>query len=233
MKDNSPEKLAADLYEALADKDHPRLEEAMQLALANGKALKMLLAGVVSKDETYRYNCFKVLVQISDDQPLVLYPEWDYFVGLLSSSNSYHRSIALQIIANLTGVDDKARFDGIFDQYFGLLDDEKVVTARYLAQSAGRIVRAKPHLQARITERLLGIDGTHHTQDRKDLISGDIIGAFEEFFEDSHHKEAILAFAERQLECSSPKTRKAAKAFLSKYGRWMEEGKDDQLEIPS
>jgi hypothetical protein len=219
VEDNSPEKLAADLHEALADKEHPNLEKAMQLALADGKALKMLLDGVVSKDDTYRYNCFRVLVQISDDHPLVLYPEWDYFVGLLGSSNSYHRSIALQIIANLTRADGENRFDGIFDQYFSLLNDEKVVPARYLAQSAGRIVRAKPHLQAGITERLLGIDGTHHTQDRKDLISADIIGSFEEFFEDSHDKEEILAFVERQLECSSPKARKAAKVFLSKHSK--------------
>ena len=219
MEDNSPEKLAADLHEALADKEHPSLEEAMQWALADGKALKMLLDGVVSKDDTYRYNCFKVLLQISDDHPLVLYPEWNYFVGLLSSSNSYHRSIGLQIIANLTRVDDENRFGGIFDQYFDLLDDEKVVTARYLAQSAGRIVKAKPHLQARITERLLGIDGTHHTQDRKDLIKADIIQSFEEFFEDCHHKGELLAFVERQLGCSSPKTRKAAKAFLNKHSK--------------
>jgi hypothetical protein len=219
VEDNSPEKLAAALHEALADKEHPNLEKAMQLALADGKALKVLLDGVVSKDDTYRYNCFKVLLQISEDHPLVLYTEWDYFVELLSSSNSYHRSIALQIIANLTKADDEDRFDGIFDQYFGLLDDEKVVTARHLAQSAGRIVRAKPHLQAKITERLLGIDGTHHAQGRKDLIGADIIQSFEEFFEDSDDKEEILAFVERQLECSSPKTRKAAKAFLDKHSK--------------
>jgi hypothetical protein len=219
MDSNSPEKLAADLHEVLADKEYPSLEKVMQLALSDERALREILGGIVSKDDAYRYNCFKVLLQISENQPLVLYPEWNYFVELMGSSNSYHRSIALQIIANLTRVDDENRFDGIFDQYFDLLDDEKVVTARYLAQSAGRIVRAKPHLQARITERLLGIDGTHHAQGRKDLIKADIIQSFEEFFEDSRDKEEILTFVENQLGCSSPKTRKAAKAFLNKCGK--------------
>jgi hypothetical protein len=219
MDSNSPEKLAADLHEVLADKEYPSLEKVMQLALSDERALREILGGIVSKDDAYRYNCFKVLLQISENQPLVLYPEWNYFVELMGSSNSYHRSIALQIIANLTRVDDENRFDGIFDQYFDLLDDEKVVTARYLAQSAGRIVRAKPHLQARITERLLGIDGTHHAQVRKDLIKADIIQSFEEFFEDSRDKEEILTFVENQLGCSSPKTRKAAKAFLNKCGK--------------
>ena len=219
MKDDNIEGSAADLHKMLAAKEDLDLDEAIQLALADERVLKEILDGIVSKDDTYRYNCFKVLLQISEDHPLILYPEWDYFVGLLGSGNSYHRSIGLQIIANLTRVDDETRFDGIFDQYFGLLDDEKVITARYLAQSAGRIVRAKPHLQARITEKLLGIDGTHHAQGRKDLIKADIIQSFEEFFEDSRDKEEMLTFVENQLGCSSPKTRKAAKAFLNKYGK--------------
>jgi len=155
MEDNSTEKLAADLHEALADKENPSLEEAMQLALANGKALKVLLDGVVSKDDTYRYNCFKVLLQISEDHPLILYPEWDYFIALLDSSNAYHRSIAVQILANLTPVDAQRRFEAIFDRYFDLLDDEKIIVTRSLVQSAGTIARAKPSLQARIVERLL------------------------------------------------------------------------------
>ena len=215
MEDNSTEKLAADLHEALADKENPRLEEAMQLALASGKALKVLLDGVVSKDDTYRYNCFKVLLQISEDHPLILYPEWDYFIALLDSSNAYHRSIAVQILANLTPVDAQRRFEAIFGRYFDLLDDEKIIVTRSLVQSAGTIARAKPSLQARIVERLLGIDETHHKH--KDLIKADAIQSFEAFFEDYPDKERILGFVEQQLECSSPKTRKAAKAFLNKH----------------
>jgi hypothetical protein len=220
MEENSTGKPATNLHKMLGDKEHPSLEKAVQLALADGKVLKGILDGIVAKDDAYRYNCFKVLLQISENQPLVLYPEWGYFVELLESSNAYHRSTALQLVANLTSVDEENRFEDIFDQYFDLLNDEKVMTARYLARSAGRIAISKPHLQARITERLLGIDGTHHAQGRKDLIKADIIQSFEEFFEDAGDKEEILAFVENQLGCSSPKTRKAAKAFLNnKYGK--------------
>jgi hypothetical protein len=215
MEDNSPEKLAADLLEVLADKEHPSLEEAMQWALADGKALKVLLDGVVSKDDTYRYNCFKVLLQISDDHPLVLYPEWDYFIALLGSSNAYHRSIAVQILANLTQADAQRKFEAVFDRYFDLLDDEKIIVTRSLVHSAGTIARAKPSLQARIVERLLGIDETHHKH--KDLIKADAIHSFEVFFVDYPDKERILGFVEQQLECNSPKTRKTAKAFLDKH----------------
>jgi hypothetical protein len=205
-----------DLYEMLADKEHPSLQEALQLAMSDEGVLKEILTGVVSKDEAFRYNCFKMLRQISEDHPLILYPEWDYFIALLDSSNAYHRSIAVQILANLTPVDAQRRFEAVFDRYFDLLDDEKIIVTRYLVQSAGTIARAKPSLQARIVERLLDIDKTNHKH--KDLIKADAIQSFEAFFQDYPDKERILGFVEQQLECSSPKARKAAKVFLDKHG---------------
>lgn len=204
-----------DLYEMLADKEDPSLEEALQLAISDEGVLKEILASVVSKDEAFRYNCFKVLRQISEDHPLILYPEWDYFIALLDSRNAYHRSIAVQILANLTAVDAQRRFEAIFDRYFDLLDDEKIIVTRYLVQNAGTIARAKPSLRAKIVEILLGIDETHHKH--KDLIKADAIQSFEAFFEDYPSKEQLLEFVEQQLECSNPKTRKAAKAFLNKH----------------
>lgn len=212
------ERLKGDLVSMLADKDHPQLEEAARLALADERALKVLVGGLVSKEDAYRYNCFEVLLRISEDQPEVLYPEWDTLVALLGSRNAFFRSIGLRLIANLTGADDEERFESFFDRYFRLLDDEKVMVARYLAQSAGVIARRKPHLQERITEKLLDIDRTHHAEGRKALIKADALGYFETVFEESSAKERILAFAEGLLESSSPKGRKAARAFLDRWG---------------
>jgi hypothetical protein len=213
------EALPTDLRDELANDKDADLEKAVQLASADPKLLDELLRGILSKQDTYRYNCFQVLLQISEQEPAILYPRWDYLVEQLDSDNSYHRSIGLRLIANLTGADAAGRFDGIFDRYFDLLDDEKIVTARYLVQSTGKIVRHKPHLRERIIARLLGVDNTHHTESRKDLLKGDVIQAFEEFFKDSADQDSILAFAKAQLACSSPKTRKAAKQFLEKYGQ--------------
>ena len=193
------------------------VESVAKEALEDEKVLAALLEGIVSKKDTRRYNSFKVLMLISEEHPEVLSLKWDFFVDLLRSDNTYHKSSAINIIANLASADRAGRFDSIFDRCFDLLDDRSVVTARYVARNAGKIAKSKPHLQKRITERLLEIDKTHHHQERKDLIKADVIGSFEEFFEESHDKERILAFVEEQLECSSPKTRKAAKAFLARW----------------
>lgn len=208
------DELGTDLRKMLADKDHPQLEEAIRLALTDGGALDALLDGLTSKEETYRYNCFEVLLWISESRSQVLYPQWDHFVGLLGSSNGFYRSMALRLIANLTGADEEGRFESIFERYFELLDDEKVMVARYLAQSAGVIARRKPHLQARIAEKLLGIEQAHHTEGRKALVKADALEFLAAFFEVLPEKERALAFAEGLLTSSSPKARKAAQAFL-------------------
>ena len=188
-----------------------------------GDALKALVDGLVSKEDAYRYNCFEALLQISEDRPRVLYHEWDRFVELMGSGNAFHRSMALRLMANLTGADEEGRFEDLFDDYFGLLDDEKVMVARHLVQSAGQIARRKPHLREKIAEKLLDIDGrrtsrTHHAEGRKALIKADAVEFFETFFEELPDKERVLAFVESMLAGSSPKARKAGKAFLNKHG---------------
>jgi len=176
------------------------VESVAKEALEDEKVLAALLEGIVSKKDTRRYNSFKVLLLISEEHPEVLSLKWDFFVDLLRSDNTYHKSSAINIIANLASADRAGR------------------TARYVARNAGKIAKSKPHLQQRISERLLDIDETHHDQGRKNLIKADVIESFGEFFAESPDKERILTFAEEQLVCSSPTTRKAAKAFLA---RWM------------
>jgi hypothetical protein len=205
------------VQQMLAIKETPNLDDIARSAVADAEILKELLDGVVSKDDTYRYNCFRALLQISENEPLALYPEWDYFVPFLASPNAYHRSVAVQLLARLAQVDSEKRFEAILEPYLAMLDDEKVMVARYLAQNAGRIVKAKPSLQEQITAHLLDVDRTHHTQSRKDLVKADIIQAFHAFFAESRDKEKILAFVEQQLESSSPKARQAAKAFLKEH----------------
>jgi hypothetical protein len=187
----------------------------IEAVLKIGQLPVELVDGVVSKDEDLRYNCYKVLVAIGRDRPELLYPYWDSFVDLLGSPNAYHRSAAVRLIAYMTPADDGSRFEALFDRYFELLDDAKILVTRYLVQDAGLIARAKPALQERVVAKLLSIDDTHHKH--KDLIKGDVIQAFEAFFDEYSDQEQLLSFVTDQLSSGSPKTREAAKAFLETH----------------
>jgi len=188
-------------------------------ALKDDKLLAELLDNLWSKNETIRYNSHKVLCLISQEHPRILYPQWDYFAQFLKSDNTYHKLSAIHILANLIKADTKGKFEKMFDRFYGLLDDKSFITAAYLAGASGKIARAKPKLQAKITNRLLSIDKTHHQQERKDLVKASIIEAFEEYFEQTRNKKRILEFVEKQLNCESPKTRKIAKEFMKRLNR--------------
>ncbi|MBN1658550.1 MAG: hypothetical protein JXA93_09130 [Anaerolineae bacterium] len=207
------------LHELLAHKEGTDLEAAYELALSDPSAWQEVMAGLVARDDTYRYHCFQVMVRISQEEPAALYREWDRLAAMLDSSNSYHRSIGAQLLANLAAVDEEGRLEALFDRLFDLLDDDKIITARQFAQHVGRIARARPHLQARITGRLLAVEATHHEPGRKDLLKADVIAAFDEFFDESPDQEAIVAFVQAQLSSSSASTRKTARAFLKAHNQ--------------
>jgi hypothetical protein len=178
-----------------------------------------LLQGLESKNETYRYNCYKVLRIICVDHGELLYPQWDYLVGHLDSNNTYHKLSALDLIADLTKVDIGHRFEQIVDDYFGLLDDRSMIAAVYAARNAGKIITAKPDMEARITQKLLTIDRTHHEPGRKDLIKAGAIESFDLYFEQAADKEGILSFVRQQVDSESPKCRNQADAFLRRWDR--------------
>jgi hypothetical protein len=188
-------------------------------AINDGELLAELLEGLKSKNETYRYNCYKVIYSISRTHGEVLYPFWDTFAKSLGSANSYHKMAAVHLLANLTAVDKENRFEKIFDKYYSLLDDKSMVVAYYVANVSGKIVKSKPELQKAITSKLLGIDKTHHQPGRKELIKTGVIEAFNEYVEKSDDKEIIIDFVRQQLTSESSKTRKTAKVFLAEWNR--------------
>lgn len=190
------------------------IEGIAEKALKNEKIILELLEGILSEKDTTRYNSYKVLLQISEMTPESIYPEWAYFESLMKSSNAYHRSIAVQILANLSRVDVENKFGKIFDEYYTMLNDS-VIVARNVAVNSGKIAKAKPEFQMKITEKLLNIDKTN--QKHKGLVKGDAIEALDLYFEEIENKETIVKFIREQLNCESPKTRNRAKQFLIKW----------------
>lgn len=186
-------------------------------ALKDKAVLNELLEGVLSKKEKIRFNCFKVLLFISEEHPKVLYPKWDFFATLLDGDNTYLKYIAIYILANLAVDDPKARFDKIFNKYYGLLDDDSVIPPAHVAANSAKIAKAKPKLQTKITNRLLAIDKTRHKPERKDLIKGYIIEAFGQYSEKAKNKKRMLEFVRAQLNSKSPRTKKKAKEFLKEW----------------
>jgi len=182
----------------------------------DAEKLSEALEGVLSKKDEIRFNSFKILMHVSEEQPKVLYPKWDYLADLLDSNNHYQRYISINLLANLAVVDTKNKFEKIFDKYFSNIEGDRTMVAGQAALNSGKVAKVKPNLQTKITNRLLNIDKTHRGK-QIDLIKAYVIEAFNEYFEESSDKKKILGFVKAQLESKSPKTKKLANEFLKKW----------------
>jgi len=194
------------------------IESLARQALENPQVRSELFRGLSDKQERVGYNCVRALLLLGEEHPQLLYPHWDLFVELLRSENTYFKLRGANLLATCVAADTEHRFEGLFDEYFQALNGSSVIAASYIARNSGKIVRAKPDLQDRITSRLLAIDETHYPAERKDLIKRHALEAFAEYFETSERKAEIMEFARAQLDSKSPKTRKIAKEFLKTWG---------------
>lgn len=193
------------------------VESIAKKVVKDERLLDDLLEGVSSEKAVIKYKSLKVLMLVSEQQPKVLYPEWDFFVKLLDDDNTFLRVIGATIIANLTRVDTKNKFEKIFNKYYSLLGDESMINAANIAGRSGIIARAKPHLQGKITNKLLDIDKTHHSSECKNIIEGKVILSFEEYIGEFKDKKKIIQFVRNELQNTRPATRKKAEKFLKRW----------------
>jgi hypothetical protein len=202
---------------SIFEKKNANPEALAQLALKDEKVLQEAFDGVLSKNDVVRQNSFQTLNFLSERHPESIYGKWDFFADLIRRGNSFHKYIAIWIIANLAKADPENKFETLFNDYYGLLGDKSVIPAAHVAAKSGKIALAKPALQTEITNRLLDIDNT--VQKHKDLVKASAIEAFDAYFEKSKDQARIIEFVKAQLNCESPKTRKMAKEFLEKWSR--------------
>ena len=193
-------------------------ETMAQHALHHQHALQDLLDGISPKTQKsiIRENSSKAVLYLSEQHPEVLLPHWAYFVKLLKSDNGFSKYVAIHTIANLVTAGDDGRFERSFNVFYKLLDDESVMVASHVAGVSGQIARAKPQLQPKITQQLMSIPQTHFPAERQALIISYALLSLNEYFAEAapRDQDRMLAFAQQQLDCASPKTRKLAKDFI-------------------
>ncbi len=185
--------------------------------IANPKILPDLLEGVSSEVAGVRFKSAKILRAISDEKPNILYSKMEFFIKLLEHDNNILKWNAQDVIANLTSVDKKSKFEKIFKKYYRDLYGDSMVTAAHVVDNSGKIALAKPRLQNKITNELLNIDKTGHSPECKNILKGKAILSFGKYYGQLKNKEKVLTFVKKQLKNRRPATKKKAEKFLKKY----------------
>ena len=207
-----------EMIERVAEKDFD-VDEFVQMAISDENARHEIVHQMLTNPAIMvYYHCYYVVDKASQTQPELFYPYWDEIAGLLHHRNSYHRDFALEIIGNLTKVDQENRFSEIEDTYFGIINDEKFMTGNCCVKNLLKVYRHKARLRGRIIETLLDIDNRcDYTEKQKAVLKADVLDIFDEVYEEVPEQDEINEFIRAEVNCISPKTRRKAKDLVRKY----------------
>jgi hypothetical protein len=193
-------------------------ESIAKKVMRDPELLPVLLDGFSSSIAGVRFKSAKTLVLISEHQPDLLYPHFDFFSDNLTNRNNILKWNAIDVVARLTRVDTKNRFDELFERFYGMLEEGALITATHVIASSALIARAKPHLEKRITERLLQLEAVPlPTEECRNILKGHAIETFGQYFGQIREKGRVVQSVKKELKNGRAATRRKAERFLKKW----------------
>ena len=209
---------STEIIEQIAKKDFD-VNAFAQLAIKNERMRNEIVCQMLTNSTIMvYYHCYYVVDKASRERPEIFYSYWREIAELLHHKNSYHRDFALEIIGNLTRVDQENQFAEIKDEYFSIVNDEKFMTGNCCVKNLLKIYRHKPEQREQIIEILLDIDNRcDYTEKQKGVLKADVLDIFDEIYGDVLERNRINEFIRTEANCISPKTRKKAKELVKKY----------------
>jgi hypothetical protein len=201
------------------EKGETEIDTLVKRVVRDSSLIPALIEGVKSSKARIRFGSAKILRRLSEIDPEPLLPYWDHFVERLSSTNTFLRSDAMYVIANLAVVESDKKFEKIFEKFYSQLNDESMIPAVNLAGVSGKLALAKPQLQVKIVNRLIKIDDTDHGSECKNIIKGAVIESFTEFYQETGaaNRKKMFAFVKSETRNCRRSTRRKAERFMSKH----------------
>ena len=183
----------------------------------NPKLLPIILEGVSSKTSRIKFRSAKILKIISEENPELLYPQFDFFIGLLDTKNKIIVWNAMDIIANLSSIDSENRFNNIFEKYYNFIDDESMVSAAHVVDNSWKIAKSKPEYKSEITNSLLGLENYSGDSECKNILLGKAILSFDKYYQEIESKKEVIELVKKQLDNPRNATKIKAEKFLKKH----------------
>ena len=97
------------------------------------------MESIHSKDSEIRYDAYLKLMEITEHEVDWAYEVWETLIQYLKDKNNHLRSIAAQLLCNLSKSDKDARMLKDFKLLILLTKDDRFVTARHCLQSLWKI----------------------------------------------------------------------------------------------
>jgi len=206
-------------------KGKPAMDDLVAEVIDNPTMIADLIAVINTDPGSVKFACTKLIRLVSEKKPGIIYGYFDEIAALLDSNNSFVKWDAITILSNLVCVDTENKFDAIFEKYFGLINDPRMITAANVVGNAWKVVMSKPYLEKEVTKRLLAVPGIVYLNkgkpslECKNVLCGHLIDCFARYYPVSGRKDEILAFVKGQLGNSRRQVVKKAEQFLRTFNK--------------
>jgi hypothetical protein len=175
-------------------------------------------AGLDAPAARVKYGCLKDLRRLSEEEPQLVYPDFEKFVRLLDHPNSIFRWNAAHILANLARVDRSRKIGPLLGKFLQPVGGPQMIAAANVMQAAAVIAAAQPRLADTLAAGILTVGrAKYETEECRNVAIGHAIQALDRFFASIPRQRAVVSFVRRQLDNPRPATRSKAEKFLKKW----------------
>jgi hypothetical protein len=175
-------------------------------------------AGLDAPAARVKYGCLKDLRRLSEEEPQLVYPDFEKFVRLLDHPNSIFRWNAAHILANLARVDRSRKIGPLLGKFLQPVGGPQMIAAANVMQAAAVIAAAQPRLADTLAAGILTVGrAKYETEECRNVAIGHAIQALDRFFASIPRQRAVVSFVRRQLDNPRPATRRKAEKFLKKW----------------
>jgi hypothetical protein len=183
---------------------------------------KLNLQDILSDKASVKFACAKQATIISRENPLELYADFDFFADLLDHSNKILKWNAIQIIGNLSRVDEKKKVDKNIGRLIAYLRDKSLITAANAIGALTEIAINKPKHQDEIVKALLKVEKANYyskgalSPECRNVAIGHVVKSFARLGGDILKRKNVRNFLVRQMKNTRPKVKKDAEKLLKK-----------------
>ena len=178
--------------------------------------IAILLEIIENEKTAVKYLAEKIVRQISEKNPILLYPYFDRIVKLLNSDNNFIVLGTLLTIPNLLLVDKEEKWKSVKEKYFSFLETESIAVFGNVVRGLSKIIDKYPEEEKNIVPQLLKIEEhifLHKGQPSKEcnnVAKGHILDFFLEKAAQSVYQKEMLNFAKENL--NNPRNQVKVKA---------------------
>ena len=154
-----------------------------------------------SQDSELRYASFQYLIDITNHPVDWAYEVWDDLLSLIKTGDNHQRTIAVQLLSNLSKSDPENRMAKDFDQLIAVTKDEKFVTARHSLQCLWKVAIVNNEVRSKVIAGLTDRFNESTNEKNCTLIRYDILQVFRKVYDEVHDeqlKEKSLALIETE-----------------------------------